>query len=274
MAESAENVDDVFLDDSKDSSSNDSGCVARFSVPDSFDIAQDVQELAQSHEQDAKAEKHHKLGRLRRAVRVRLRQSHPYGIPEFKERKLRMAASVCNVEEVTRLLENGTNPNCTDEYKRSPLHLASCRGYTTVVTELLKFGANPNIVDLLGNTPLHLAVISASSNSFNTVVKILLEGGASVHALDRNGKNPFDLAESKLRLYRSRFTSPTPEIVRIVNDLLALIYLIAKYYIKEETHMQELTLLEKRLEGLSTKDEVTSEADLLLANIERLTISK
>lgn len=103
------------------------------------------------------------------------------------ERKLRFAASTCNVELLCEMLDRGTNPNCYDEHKRSPLHLAACRGYGDVITILLQHGANPNIVDSLGNTPLHLSVISASSRKFNNVVRILLNHGASVHVTDRTG---------------------------------------------------------------------------------------
>lgn len=197
------------------------------------------------------------------------------GIPQIlsmsRERRLRLAASTCNVELLTRLLETGTNPDCFDEHQRSSLHLAACRGYTDIVSQLLKFGANPNIIDSLGNTPLHLAVISASTNNFNLVVRILLKHGANVHLLDRTGKNPLELAESKLRLMRARYKNPTKE----TKELCVLIALILRQYCKEKEDIDELSVLEERLKNLNTNDNaVVSEADSLLASVERLSINK
>lgn len=122
---------------------------------------------------------------------------HHHHVPYIRnlsnERKLRLAASLSNVEVLIRLLDAGVNPNCTDEYQRSSLHLSASRGYTDVVIQLLKYGARPNAKDSLGNTALHLAVCSASSFNFNRVVRILLKNGASVQVEDKHGKTPLDL---------------------------------------------------------------------------------
>lgn len=52
----------------------------------------------------------------------------PYVCTVPNERKLRMAASVSNVELLVRMLDAGVNPNTSDEHQRSPLHLAASRG--------------------------------------------------------------------------------------------------------------------------------------------------
>lgn len=52
----------------------------------------------------------------------------PYVCAVPNERKLRMAASVSNVELLVRMLDSGVNPNAADEHQRSPLHLAASRG--------------------------------------------------------------------------------------------------------------------------------------------------
>ncbi|XP_030373380.1 ankyrin repeat domain-containing protein 54 [Scaptodrosophila lebanonensis] len=198
---------------------------------------------------------------------------------ESNGRKLRTAASTCNIELLNRILEDGGDPNAADEYKRSPLHLAACRGYIPIVQQLLKYGANPNVVDSLGNTPLHLAVISASSNNFNVVVRVLLQGGASVHMYDRSGKSPLELAENKLRLLRNRYgqPQPTPEMAKVLEDMCMLTTLILRYMVKQQRELEDLSTLEKRLQNLSTSDyqeEVVSQtADELLASVERLSIN-
>lgn len=52
----------------------------------------------------------------------------PYVCKLPNERKLRLAASVSNIELLVRLLDSGVNPDTADEHLRSPLHLAASRG--------------------------------------------------------------------------------------------------------------------------------------------------
>ncbi|EDW73570.1 ankyrin repeat domain-containing protein 54 [Drosophila tropicalis] len=216
---------------------------------------------------------------LKMRPRHKRRQYCSYGNIWLKtnERKLRTAASTCNIELLNRILEDGFNPNAGDEYNRSPLHLAACRGYIPIVQQLLKYGANPNVVDSLGNTPLHLAVISASSNNFNVVVRILLQGGASVHMYDRSNKTPLELAEAKLRLLRNRYDHPTPETAKILEDMCMLTTLILRYMVKQQRELEDLSALEQRLQNLSTSEDqeqvVSQTADELLASVERLSIN-
>lgn len=200
------------------------------------------------------------------------KHSLPYIVRSHSnELRLRVAASLSNVEELVRLLQCDVDPNSSDDYQRSALHLAASRGYTDIVTQLLKFGAKPNLQDSLGNTPLHLAVCSASSYNFNMVVRILLNYGASVHALDRMGKNPLDLARSKISLMRNRELAKTPESAKMLRDMALLTTLLLCTYSREQESLEAMESLEQRLEGLSTK-EVEDEADMLLAKVEQLTL--
>lgn len=52
----------------------------------------------------------------------------PYVCKLPNERKLRLAASVSNIELLVRLLDSGVNPDTADEHLRTPLHLSSSRG--------------------------------------------------------------------------------------------------------------------------------------------------
>lgn len=185
------------------------------------------------------------------------------------ERKLRLAASLANIEVLLRLLEAGVNPNGSDDYQRTALHLAASRGYIDIVSQLLKFGAKPNQKDSLGNTALHLAVCSASSFNFNMVVRILLKYGASVHATDNMGKNPLDLVKGKLCLMRSR-SNGAPESVKILLDLSVLTSVLLHTYVQQEQSL-DISSLSERLEQLST-NEIENEADMLLAKVEQLTL--
>lgn len=215
---------------------------------------------------------HHHSYKMKTKINTHQRNTLPYIRSQSNERKLRLAASLSNVEVLIRLLESGVDPNSSDDYQRSALHLAASRGYTDVVTQLLKHGANPNLKDSLGNTPLHLAVCSASSFNFNMVVRILLKHGASVHALDQMGKNPLDLAKSKLSLMRSRREQEVaPESRRMMLDMSLLTSFLLWTYMKEEQSQEDINSLEMRLSSLSTK-EVEDEADMLLAKVEQLTL--
>lgn len=193
----------------------------------------------------------------------------PYMRTKSNERKLRLAASLANIEVLLRLLEAGVNPNGADDYQRTALHLAASRGYIDIVSQLLKFGAKPNQKDSLGNTALHLAVCSASSFNFNMVVRILLKYGASVHATDNLGKNPLDLVKGKLALMRSR-SNGAPESAKILLDLSVLTSVLLHTYVQQEQSL-DISSLSERLEQLST-NEIENEADILLAKVEQLTL--
>ncbi|XP_031631861.1 ankyrin repeat domain-containing protein 54-like [Contarinia nasturtii] len=196
----------------------------------------------------------------------------PYVCKLPNERKLRLAASVSNIELLVRLLDSGVNPDAADEHFRSPLHLASSRGYKDVVKILLTRGANPNRQDSLGNTPLHLAVCSASSYNFNMVVRILLQNGARVNICDRSGKTPYDLARSKLLLMRSRLdVGITPETAKLFVEMSMLTGLLYKTLTQQRNDM-EFDDLEERLRNLTTKEIEDGADNLLLCDVAGLTI--
>lgn len=211
----------------------------------------------------------HKQSASSCSAHKRLLQASPYMRTKSNERKLRLAASLANIEVLLRLLEAGVNPNGSDDYQRTALHLAASRGYIDIVAQLLKFGAKPNQKDSLGNTALHLAVCSASSFNFNMVVRILLKYGASVHATDNNSKNPLDLVKSKLCLMRSR-SSGAPESAKSLLDLSVLTSVLLHTYVQQEQSL-DIGSLSERLELLST-NEIENEADMLLAKVEQLTL--
>ncbi|KAJ6643662.1 Ankyrin repeat domain-containing protein 54 [Pseudolycoriella hygida] len=184
------------------------------------------------------------------------------------ERKLRVAASISNVELLTKYLETGVNPNGCDDMQRTALHLAASRGFNDIVAQLLKYGANPNQKDLLGNTPLHLAVCSASSINFNMTVRILLNHGSSVRCTDKMGRNPLDLANSKLSLMRRR-SCHYPEANNILREMSILTAYLLWHFEREQRNDFEINSLEERMQNLSTQ-EVENEADKLLAKVEML----
>lgn len=72
----------------------------------------------------------------------------PYAHNLLSERKLRLAASVSNVELLVRQLDAGVNANAADEHQRSPLHLAASRGTKLIYFECNIFGYSRYILSL------------------------------------------------------------------------------------------------------------------------------
>lgn len=63
----------------------------------------------------------------------------PYVCKLPNERKLRLAASVSNIELLVRLLDSGVNPDAADEHLRTPLHLSASRGQYSIQFTILSF---------------------------------------------------------------------------------------------------------------------------------------
>lgn len=182
-----------------------------------------------------------------------------------KNPKLRFAASVNNVELVEKMLRLGADPNSSDDHKRSPLHLAACRGYIDVVRVLLKHGANPNIKDTLGNTPLHLAACT----SHIPVVIELLDAGTDVTAHDKHGRSPIQLAQSKLKLIQIR-PAWAGDSEELKQEIRLVLEMMLKYLAIQKANATEMEILQKRLETVSTREEVDNEVQCLLNSLDEL----
>mgnify|MGYP001826430960 FL=1 len=90
---------------------------------------------------------------------------------------LHEAAFAGNVEEVSRLLEEGTAVDVSDPEGRTALMWASFNGHTAVDALLLEKGAAINARETNGRT----ALMYASSGPFAGTVGLLLEKGADVN---------------------------------------------------------------------------------------------
>jgi ankyrin repeat protein len=100
---------------------------------------------------------------------------------------LHEAAVYGDVNKVTRLLEQGANPNMKNEKGRTPLHEAAFQGNRAIVDVLIQNGADLNIQEpRYGSTALHIAVY----NGFKGVVESLLDAGADIDAIDHEDRTP------------------------------------------------------------------------------------
>ncbi|KAI5637881.1 ankyrin repeats (many copies) domain-containing protein [Phthorimaea operculella] len=262
---------DSGVDTSNESSDNPlfDHCVFEFNPP-----AIPINQAGQPMPVEFLDEPHEHIGKIKCSTKARhcRLKAIRYGgdICASRNKKLRFAASTNNTELVEKLLQSGADPNSSDEFKRSPLHLAACRGYVDVVRALLRHGANPNIKDTLGNTPLHLA---ACTNHIPVVIE-LLDAGTDVSSNDKYGRNPIQLAQSKLKLIQMRPSGAGQwcfeETRQLISEICMVVEMMLKYMKIQKADAGELESVRKRLEGVSTREQVDSEVQNLLDSLDSL----
>jgi uncharacterized protein len=90
------------------------------------------------------------------------------------------------IKEVTRLLDQGADPNAKTEGGMPVLTYASMKGNAAVVAALVNAKADLEAKDKTGATALSYA----AQFNHNDIVKALLDAGASVNAADSLGWTP------------------------------------------------------------------------------------
>ena len=104
------------------------------------------------------------------------------------------AAADGAVRTLTKLMEAGVSPDCSDINGNTPLHLAAREEHTMSVAKLISFGASLNRREKsAGYTPLHLAVKSG----YERVVLALVEFGADMDIRDDYGLTALHHAASE-----------------------------------------------------------------------------
>lgn len=106
------------------------------------------------------------------------------------ETALHWAAGYGHKEIVDLLISKGADVNTTDTTGMTPLHMAAQEGQTEVARFLLAKKADPNADNADDMTPLHLAAASGRSD----LVRLLLASGAPVDLQDNTGSTPLHLA--------------------------------------------------------------------------------
>ena len=102
------------------------------------------------------------------------------------EELLRSAAYAGNMQEVQRLLAQGTPVDARDKEGWTPLMWAQVGEQAEVIELLLAKGADVNAKDRAGHTALHQAALAGRV----IAVKVLLAHGAEVESLNRSGFSP------------------------------------------------------------------------------------
>jgi len=136
-----------------------------------------------------------------------------------------------NYSLITKLLEDGANPNMINAYGNTPLLDASMLGLFDIVKQLLEFGADPNIPNKGGWTPLMIA----SNNGYSEIVKLLLTKGADVDYHSGNNITAISLA--------SRNGHNDIKFLLINKDA------DTKYIEKTEKKITQLSIMDRKIGG-------------------------
>jgi len=187
------------------------------------------------------------------------------------ERKLRMAASLNDLELLQKLLNDGINPKCCDSRQRAPLHLAACKGHSQIAAALIDWGADPNQQDIIGNTPLHLAACT----NHTAIVTLLLKAGSAINSIDNSGRTPLHLAQSKLRLLKQTKASEI-DGGRLKEEVLQVVEMM-QIYLQRSGKVAELDVLStftNRLHLHQSKEEMDVDVEDLLSSLDHLSLQK
>jgi len=95
-----------------------------------------------------------------------------------------------NINEVKRLVEQGTNINKQNDNGVTPLLIACQNGHETIAKYLVEHGADMDKEDINGVTPLFVAC----KNGYEAIVKYLVENGVDINKGDNFGVTPLNIA--------------------------------------------------------------------------------
>ncbi|KMZ74770.1 Ankyrin repeat-containing protein [Zostera marina] len=112
------------------------------------------------------------------------------------ESAIHHAASIGDVKDLKKALDNGADKNEVDSQGRSGLHFACGHGKPACAQILLEAEATINALDRNKNTPLHYA----TGYGRKECVELLLKHGASVTLKNIDNRTPIDVAKLNQQL--------------------------------------------------------------------------
>lgn len=121
---------------------------------------------------------------------------------------------------IVALLDAGADIHFKNESGETPLHMAGLNPATEVTITLIEAGCDPNTKAASGATPLHYAASDPRMGDERTgVVIALLHGGADPNSVTNIGLTPLHFAAERLRLGRwGSAASEEAEILKVLVD--------------------------------------------------------
>jgi ankyrin repeat protein len=147
------------------------------------------------------------LGNLPMTKR-QLKQGQRPGVDRLGRIPLHYAAADGNVQEVARLLNEGTDVNAQDDKGWSPLHFAAQANSSDVASLLISVGAKVDVADVNGNTPLAGAVFNSRGDG--KLIDVLRRAGADPHKVNNYNVSPVSLARQIANFDVARFFKDLP----------------------------------------------------------------
>lgn len=203
---------------------------------------------------------------------------------------LHTAAFLGRVDEIERLLDEGSDVNVRDYANWTPLHVAVDQGHVDAVKLLLKKDADKEARNHSRQTPLHWAA-TAKIKSFSTlagcvekekerilpareeILKLLVAEGANVNVVDEWGATPLHDAVSGLRARVVEFLLAQGAIATTVTRgedtvLDALAHAVACFYSDDHDRLHDVLAIRKMLThagcGFGTRGEHRLVGEMLM----------
>lgn len=97
-----------------------------------------------------------------------------------------------DLQEVTRILNEGFDINSVNQDGQTALHLAAEKGFLEIVQSLIDMGANIDCKDFYKYTPLHFA-----ANEHKEITRLLIERGANPNIINNERQSALTIAMNK-----------------------------------------------------------------------------
>ena len=103
------------------------------------------------------------------------------------------AVAAKDIDEVKRLIAQGTAIDAKNNVNRTPLNLACFNGYLDLVKLLVAEGADINVKDVRGQTPFWIA----AGRGHSKIVEFLVDKGANINVANNQGLTPLAAARQR-----------------------------------------------------------------------------
>jgi nitroimidazol reductase NimA-like FMN-containing flavoprotein (pyridoxamine 5'-phosphate oxidase superfamily) len=135
------------------------------------------------------------------------------------------AVEAGDLNEVTRLLQQGVDVDIRDEHMWRPFMHAVFGGHLKIVEFLITNGADIDAQDNDGMTPLHVAAWNDSLG----IAQLLMQHGANINVLDQHGCCPLFRAVNSIEVMKLLAQQPGADLTVLANNGWSLLHAAASH---------------------------------------------